>query len=262
MKQRETRSPIKNLPVRQPGQSLREQALDLFGDIWLPWFLGGLLLVFLTIESWCLYFSHSLWLPIVSTILSIITLPVAYIKTRRVMKEMNNLRTGRLGEEAVGQFLEEKLRPVGFQILHDIPGNGFNVDHVVIGAAGIFSIETKTRNKPIRGDVRVQFDGTKLTVDGFAQDRDPVVQAKAQRDWLIDLLVQMTTKRFQIRPVILFPGWFVEMTNPSGEIWALNETAFLKFLANEKPKLTPEDVAMITFHLKQYVLTRQKSSQG
>jgi hypothetical protein len=261
MNKRETRSPIKNLPVRQPGQSLREQSLDLFGDVWLPWYLSAFILVFAAIEAWCLYFSHTIWQPVFFTALSIVVVPIAYIKTRRVRKEISLIRTGRLGEEAVGQFLDEKLRPAGYQILHDIPGDGFNVDHIIVGPAGIFTIETKTRSKPIRGDVRIKFDGTTIVIDGFEQDRNPVTQANAQARWLSNLLAEMTSKRFPIKPVVLFPGWFVEMTNPTSELWVLNENALLKFIANEKPRLSQEEVAMITYHLKQYVINWQKNKK-
>ena len=42
----------------------------------------------------------------------------------------------------------EDLRAQGYAVFHDIPGDGFNVDHALIGPAGIFAIETKTRAKP------------------------------------------------------------------------------------------------------------------
>jgi hypothetical protein len=42
------------------------------------------------------------------------------------------LMQGREGEKAVGQYLE-RLRARGYQVLHDIPGENFNIDHVLIG---------------------------------------------------------------------------------------------------------------------------------
>jgi hypothetical protein len=64
---------------------------------------------------------------------------------------MANLRLGLEGERTVGHALEE-LRVYGYQVFHDIPGNKFNIDHVIAGPAGIFTIETKTRSKPGDGD--------------------------------------------------------------------------------------------------------------
>jgi hypothetical protein len=56
---------------------------------------------------------------------------------------MRTLRQGIEGEKAVGQFLE-RLREQRYQVFHDLVGDGFNVDHVLIGPAGVFTIETKT----------------------------------------------------------------------------------------------------------------------
>jgi len=62
----------------------------------------------------------------------------------------------------------------------DVVGDGFNVDHVLIGPAGVFTVETKTHSKP-RGDARVVFDGEAIQVAGMEPDRDPVVQARGRR---------------------------------------------------------------------------------
>ena len=45
--------------------------------------------------------------------------------------KVRTLRLGRDGERAVGQFLEG-LREGGARIFHDVPAEGFNLDHVVI----------------------------------------------------------------------------------------------------------------------------------
>lgn len=74
-----------------------------------------------------------------------------------------------------GGLAEERLPG-----LHDEIGQGFNLDHVLIGSAGVFTIETKTLSKPVRGQARIKFDGERFLVNGFEPDRDPVIQAKAQ----------------------------------------------------------------------------------
>ena len=54
-------------------------------------------------------------------------------------------RVGAGGEEAVGTKLE-KLRKHGWHVLHAVPvaQNGSDIDHVVIGWGGVFTINTKT----------------------------------------------------------------------------------------------------------------------
>jgi hypothetical protein len=58
----------------------------------------------------------------------------------------------------------------------------------------------------------VSFDGTQLRVAGYLPDRDPITQAQAQARWLRDALQESRGRTWQIKPVIVFPGWFVEDT--------------------------------------------------
>jgi hypothetical protein len=50
----------------------------------------------------------------------------------------------------VGQYLET-LRARGYRVLHDLIGDGFNVDHALIGPDSIFTVETKTYHKARQG---------------------------------------------------------------------------------------------------------------
>ena len=48
-----------------------------------------------------------------------------------------------MGSARSANFLQ-RLRADGAQIFHDVPADGFNLDHVVVADKGIFVIETKT----------------------------------------------------------------------------------------------------------------------
>lgn len=54
-------------------------------------------------------------------------------------------RVGAGGEQTVGARLE-KLRPLGWQVLHAVPvgTRGSDIDHVVIGWGGVYTLNTKT----------------------------------------------------------------------------------------------------------------------
>lgn len=109
----------------------------------------------------------------------------------------------------------------------------FNVDHVIIGPAGAFTIETKTWNKPGKGSPKITFDGETLLAAGWDPDRNPVIQAKAQASWLQRLLAESTGKTLPVKPVILFPGWYIEDSRQSRkELWVLEPKALAKFLEN------------------------------
>lgn len=155
----------------------------------------------------------------------------------------------------VGQYLE-RLREHGYQVFHDVLGARFNLDHVLIGPAGIFTIETKTWSK--RPDSRIVFDGDTITADGFTPDRNPVVQAKAQAGWLRELLAESTGRKFPARPVILFPGWWVEQgKGTTREVWVLEPKALPGFLDHEPEVLSAEDVKLASYHLSRFIRVKE-----
>jgi hypothetical protein len=169
-----------------------------------------------------------------------------------IRRQLRNLRQGMEGEKAVGQYLE-RLREKGYQVLHDVPGEKFNIDHVIIGQAGIFVIETKTISKPISGKPVVKYDGKQVIVNGFTPERDPITQAKALTRWIKELIKESTGRNFPVRPVVLYPGWFITKQPRGAEVWVLNPKGLPPFLEKEEKTLPPEDVHLATYHLCRYI---------
>ena len=162
-------------------------------------------------------------------------------------------KLGRDGEKEVGQGLDE-LREKGYRVFHDLVGDGFNVDHVVISPRGVFTVETKTRMKPPRGDARVRLEERGLTVNGHVVERDPIEQAKSQAHWVHEVLRQSTGKSYRVQPVIVFPGWYVDpMPKGFREVWVLNPKALPSFIENEPVVLAQEDVMMAAYLLSRYI---------
>lgn len=257
---RETRSPIKDLPVRLPGTSIRDrQDRILFDKFLIPAMAAGLFVLAAWLQ-WSEVLFKTRPMPWTFSIFAVIAIGVAIWKGISAFREITQLRLGRVGEEAVGQFLEEKLRPLECQVLHDIPFEGFNIDHVVIGPTGVYTIETKTCSKPVKGQANVRYDGQTVTVDGFKPDRDPVIQAKANAHSICDLIERSTGRKFPTRGVVLYPGWYVEGQQSGGDVWVLNEKALPTFISNAKTILAPEDVSLITFHLKRYVISETEKA--
>lgn len=258
MDKKETRSPIKNLPVRMPGQSTRERQRDLVDDVLVPWFFGAGMMVMLAAYEWVAYYNHLPPQPVVLSVIAVIAVGLAFWKIRAAFMLARQLRLGALGEEAVGQYLDESLRRSGCQVFHDVLGEDFNVDHIVVGPTGVFAVETKTHSKPARGPCIVQYDGEKVTVNGYVPDRDPVIQAKAEAKWVSDLLEQSTGRRFFVKPIVLYPGWYVESSKHNAEVWVLNETGLPKYIGGSHGRsLSSEEINMISFHLKRYVISRE-----
>jgi hypothetical protein len=194
-------------------------------------------------------------------VLALISLAFLIYRIRKAQPKLHALRQGEEGERAVGQYLE-KLRSDGYEVFHDLIGEGFNVDHVIIGPAGVFTIETKTWSKPAKGEAKIHFDGQNLTLPGQAPNRRPIIQAQAQAQasWLQTLLSESSGRSLSVRPVVLFPGWFID-SNParSSEIWILNPKALPAFLGNAPERLSPDDIKLFSFHLSRWI--RAEESQ-
>jgi len=262
MTKRESKSPIKNLPVRMAGQSTREKLTAIFDDDVMPYFLCAAMVGVITSMEWCHFLFRTPLMPRFFTAVFVACCILTAWKLRKSIYKARQLRLGAIGEEAVGQFLDEKLRPMGCQVFHDILGESFNVDHIVVGPTGVFAIETKTHSKPMKGICNVKFDGEKITVNGMTPDRDPIVQAKAEARWVSDLLEQSTGRRFFVQPIVLYPGWYVETTKQNVDVLVLNDTVVPTFIKNTRNhQLSPEDISLISFHLKRYVISRDKETK-
>lgn len=252
---REKRSPLTGKPLRNPGQSLDEQISDLaYDNILAPSLMALFLMVMAGLEWWRYYYPQTP-VPLLYTGIAVVAIGYAAFRILRIIPKLRALRLGRDGEKVVGQYLE-RLREQGYQVFHDVVGVGFNVDHVLIGPAGIFSIETKTFSKRPGPDAKALFDGERIVVDRLTLDRDPIVQAKAQSAWLSQLIGESTGRKFLVRPVALFPGWFVESKKGvRRDVWVLNPKALPDFIENEAVVLSTEDVKLASFHLSRFIRT-------
>lgn len=231
---------------------MREERERVLEDTVTPWALAGGASVGLAIFEWVRFVLKVPLQPWPLTGLAAFVLGLAIWRILRVRPHLRNLKLGIKGEIAVGQYLE-RLHADGYQVFHDVQGLNFNLDHVLIGPAGVFTVETKTWTKP-HADAKVTFDGERLLVAGKAPERDPVVQARAQASWLRTQLRESTGKDFDVRPVIVFPGWFVEANyTVQRKLWVLEPKALPTFLNNEPPSLSTEDRKLASFHLSRIV---------
>lgn len=248
------RTPFREKPVRYPGQSLDDEInrlLDKMDDIlFIPFILA--LLAFLEWLRWYFKSPVSLVTAILFSLFALVVSIWATLRIRRMRQMRRQLTLARDGERVVGQFLEE-LRVKGFRVLHDIVGEGFNIDHVVIAPTGIFTVETKTVSKPRRGETVISFDGEKTLVNGIKPDRDPLIQARAQASWIREFLKSSLGRTFPVRPVVVFLGWFVKGTPSCSDVWVLNEKSLPAFIENEPAILGPDDLHAVTFQISQYI---------
>jgi hypothetical protein len=247
-----TRSPIKARPLRNPGEYLGEEIKRLQNEDMGSYVEAMAIFVLLAFLEWARFFLKWPPQPWPYTAMAVLACGFSVIKVRQIRRRVRILRQAEEGEKAVGQYLEN-LREKGYKVLHDIVAGKFNLDHVLIGRSGVYVIETKTISKPARGQAVVEYDGEKVTVNGHTPDRDPVMQARALSRWLEELIRESTGKSFKVRPVVVYPGWYVSDQPRGAEVWVLNPKALPSFLEHENLTMSPEDVHLVSYHLSRYV---------
>lgn len=246
------RLPIKTRPLRSPGDSLRERIDAILEDRVLLWVMFPVTGALFTLSEWVHYVFRAPPRPWTATICTLIALLACVYRLRRIRAEVRQLRLGLLGEKSVGQALEA-LRDRGYRVIHDIPGDGYNIDHVLIGPTGVYAIETKTRMKPTSGAGEVIYDGERVMVNGLAPDRDPLVQARAAARDVKRLILESTGRSIDVRPVVIFPGWYIRRTCRRPEVWVVNEKYLEAWLERDDDRLTPEEVRIFETAIAAYV---------
>lgn len=256
------RSPLKNPPLRNPGESLQNEFDKLMDDKALLYIMLLVWTPVLAVWEWIRYWTHQTPHPIAFSIIAIPAVIFSWIGLCRLRIRLRNISRGLEAEKSVGQYLEQ-FRAQGYQIFHDIPGESggkkFNIDHVIIGPKGIFTIETKYARKPERGQTKISYDGKQIAINGRKVDpkRDPVVQAKAQSRDLCSLLKESTGKAFFVKPVVVYPGWYVpDLFN--ADVWVINPDRLGSFVKSHNVRLSDEDAHLASYHLSRHIQSTLK----
>ena len=132
----------------------------------------------------------------------------------RHYKKREQAKDGWIAEQVTGQQLN-RLIAQGCVVLHDLPTEVGNIDHVVIAPRGVFAVETKSFRKPkgVTDDPNhpgheVHYDGTGLRFPDFAT-KEPVEQAMRQAQWLRRTLRDKLGREVPVLPAVALPGWYI-----------------------------------------------------
>lgn len=258
MDKNKERSPLdRAAPLRVAGQSLTEE-LDgfVYDHVLMPFFIAVFMVLCAGLE-WFRYYQNLKPNPIAYSGVAVLAILYATVKIWRSRKHVRRMKLGRDGERAVAQYLEW-FRSASYFVFHDIPNGDANVDHVLVGPAGVFTIETKTLSKPHRGPCKISVVSSVVHANGKALDRDPIVQAKAQAGWLKSFLAE-SQMVVHVQPVVVFPGWFIEPFDmKAAGAWVLEPKALSKFVENEPVRLPREQVQAISSALRSHIRAHAK----
>ena len=149
---------------------------------------------------------------------------------------------GHVGEQTVGAELE-KLRPHGFDVLHDVrwPGRRrANIDHVAIGPPGILVVDAKNWS----GNVTLH-DGS-LRRNGYRRDDALEGARQAGRD--VSALLQLPWA-LHVIPVIGLAGT-ANGIHRCQDVTVVGYGDLVGWATGLPPQLTPGDVLGIAGHLR------------
>lgn len=210
-------------------------------------------IVFLPFTFWCVFLVIKLqqsnavlrqplfWLSfaIVFTILSVIWFMRLFHLARR-------LNRGERGELHVADVLEE-LRGDGHRPIHDIVGDGFNVDHVLVGPHGVFAIETKYRSG--KGEITVGNEG--VFVGNRLEEKDCLKQARGSAKAVSQLIAENCGRREWVTPIVVFVGdWKIRNKWRDTDVRVFTPERLLDYIRDHQPQLTRKDIELIASHLE------------
>ena len=145
----------------------------------------------------------------------LVALTVAYVLYFRKLTKhglaARRYRQALAAELATAQCLTQVMAEGGL-VFHDFPGDGFNIDHIVIGRSVVFAVETKSRRKPAsegKDAARVVYDGSSLRFPEHIE-KQPLEQAARQAEWLAGFLARGVGEPVRVVPYLALPGWFIE----------------------------------------------------
>ena len=144
-----------------------------------------------------------------------------FVVSRHVLPLVDRHDRGAAGEEHVGGLLDE-LSDHGWNVIHDASFGHGNVDHIALGPAGLFTVETKSRPGPVR--VRTIHGGV-------------IRQAQDQRE----TLERVTGER--VEPMVVFSrAWVDKPLARRRGVRIVPARMLLSYLERHSQTLAPERI--------------------
>jgi hypothetical protein len=232
---------------RMPGQSLRDEKNRLLEDrltpyIWIPCFFWF---------AWIVETAHS-WTkappaPLFWLYAAIAATGFSWIGFRRLIPQFRSLNRGERGELCVAEALHD-LRAAGYQAFHDLRCDGYNIDHVVVGPAGVFAIETKFRSG--QGEITFR-NGEGLFVGGFPEEKDSLRQARANAAEVNRIIRDNCHFNEWVWPLVVFVGdWRVKNDWHTTYARVFTTDKLVNHIVNQQPRLKQSEIKLIASHLE------------
>lgn len=157
----------------------------------------------------------------------------ARARAEELEREARMWRQGAIGEEKAGRLLDE-LPEGQWWTFHDLPigSNGANIDHLVIGVGGVFTVNTKASTGSIWVAPRV------FLVNGTKTAYLPKATSEARR--VSDRLSSRLSQGVSVWPVLAVDAPNVTVKEPPEDVTVISLADLTSWLVSCPPRLTPQ----------------------
>jgi hypothetical protein len=87
--------------------------------------------------------------------------------------------------------------------------------------------------------------------------------AAGQARWLSATITDTTDRKVFVRPVVVFPGWFVDAAEGSQrQVWVMEPKGLPAFIEREPEVLSKEDIALVAKSISMHVRAQERERAG
>jgi hypothetical protein len=163
-------------------------------------------------------------------------------KGNATIKCAKQAERGAIAEEKTGAILEGL--PEGNFIINDFNTGRGNIDHILVGPKGVFTLEVKSH----RGTVT--FDNGSLLRDGQPFEKDFLKQAWAECFAVREILAKWNIKEPKAEPLLVFSNAFVKVRGKANGIAVINMKFLPSYLEGFQDQLTTAEAGRIFNRLR------------
>ena len=169
---------------------------------------------------------------------------VAFFPFKATFRRLNR---GERGELETADALDE-LKSDGYRIIHSIVRPHCDIDHVLVGPAGVFAVETKFRSG--RGQIEFR-NGEGLFVAGRAEEKDCLSQAIGNAAEVRKLIREHCGIDPWVKALIVFVGdWRVKNNWRDTDTLVLTPDKIVASIRELQPELKRSEIQLIASHLE------------
>ncbi|RKR03322.1 nuclease-like protein [Kushneria sinocarnis] len=242
-------SPVTQRPLREPGQHLRDRLdtaqtrLFLVGGlgpimVMLPLVYGMGRMLFAPRQDWIEWSFYGL--------LCTLAVMIACGLLMRLHYHISHLRLSLSCALEVHHTLDEVCHQASLEghrdidLLHDVPGDGFSIGHVVLTRQALFVITTKGRQRPpwttAESPVRVQEERLLFPHN---EERRPLREARRAARWLEARVNRDADEAIPVQAVLVLPGWQINDSDRNRGISIVNEAGLSQLIAGADAEIIP-----------------------